>query len=360
MVVRLGSEMSRRLDGIQILRLIAAVMVLIQHAVYLPSLHYQIDVMAFRLVFIGTAGVYIFFVISGYVIAGLVDQNALRFAFHRIARIYPPYLATMIIAVGLAILLGGDGMEKVRWVWSYTLLPLGGAIDSWASVPFWTLIYEMTFYAITLVLMLGGKRSFDVGLVIWAMLIVVTAHFLPAPPQLTANFLAILSSPLSLLFIAGAALGRLHAGSPWPLVTIGLITWTAFWRPGTQYQSIPIFSIGTLAALHFAVAGSEFVRRQTWLRPLVRGGDYSYGLYLMHMPVIAGILALGLTKIVPYPAALAICIAIGGAAGILFGYFDFHFYQRIARKAVDDILVSSGTGKSTANVLTPERAAPPV
>jgi len=352
--------MARRLDGIQILRLIAAVMVLIQHAVYLPSVHYGINTLPFRKLGIGTAGVFVFFVISGYVIAGLVDQRPLKFALHRIARIYPPYIACMAIAAAIMILTGGVGIEKIRWLWSFTLLPLGGAIDSWTSVPFWTLIYEMTFYTITLVLMLGGRRAFDIGLVLWTSAIVLTAYFLPPPPVVTANFLAILTSPLSLLFIAGAALGRLHAGSSWPLAAVCLITWTAFWRSGTQYQSIPAFSIGTLAALHFAVVGSELVRRQKWLRPLVRGGDYSYGLYLIHAPIIAGMLLLGLTKVVTYPAAVAICIAIGGAVGILFGYLDFHFYQRIARKAVDDILVSSGTGKSTANALTPERAAPPV
>lgn len=83
--------MSGRLGGIQILRLIAALMVLIQHAIYLPSIHYGLDVMAFRKLGVGISGVYIFFVISGYVIAGLVDQRPLKFALHRIAaRAAPP------------------------------------------------------------------------------------------------------------------------------------------------------------------------------------------------------------------------------------------------------------------------------
>ncbi len=356
--------MTERLDGIQILRFIAAAMVLIQHAVFLPSLHYQIDVMPFRKLGIGMAGVYIFFVISGYVMAGLINQHPLRFALHRIVRIYPPYIAAIAISASLVILLDGVAIEKVRWVWSYTLLPLGGPIDSWAYVPFWTLIYETTFYAITFGLMFGGERCFDMGLVVWALLIVITAYVFPAPQPHTANVLAILTNPVSLLFIAGAALGRLHAGTSWPIVATGLITWTAYWRTGTPYQSIPIFSIGTLAAIHLAVRGSQLIATPTWLKPVIRGGDYSYGLYLMHMPVISVVLLLGLAKIVNYWSALAICIAIGGAVGILFGYADFQFYQRIARRLADRI-ASLGIASSAsdtqigASVEAPMKAAPP-
>ncbi|EGP07799.1 acyltransferase 3 [Bradyrhizobiaceae bacterium SG-6C] len=359
-----GVGMSGRLDGIQILRFVAAAMVLIQHAVFLPSLHYQIDVMPFRKLGIGTAGVYIFFVISGYVMAGLIDQRPLRFALHRIVRIYPPYIVAIALSASLVILLDGVAFEKVRWVWSYTLLPLGGPIDSWAYVPFWTLIYEITFYAVTFGLMFGGQRCFDIGLVVWALLIVITAYFLPTPRPLTANVLAILTNPVSLLFIAGAALGRLHAGNSWPIVATGLITWTAYWRAGTPYQSIPIFSIGVLAAIHLAVRGNEFIARQTWLKPVVRGGDYSYGLYLMHMPVISVVLLLGLAKIVNYWFAVAICIVIGGAAGILFGFADFQFYQRIARRSADRI-ASLGIASSASDTQigvpaeVPMKAAPP-
>lgn len=344
--------MSGRLDGIQILRLFAAVLVLIQHSVFLPSLSYGLDVMPFRQLLIGTAGVYIFFAISGYVIAGLIHQRPIQFALHRIARIYPPYIAAITVSAALMILLGGVATEKIRWVWSYTLLPLGSAVDSWAQVPFWTLIYEMTFYAVALVLMLGGRRAFDAGLVLWTALIIGTAYFLPAPRELTANFLAILTSPLSLLFIAGAALGRLHAGSSWPLAAIALIAWTAFWRSGTKYQSIPMFAVGTLAAIHFAVLGSGFVAQQKWLKPLVRGGDCSYGLYLIHSPIIAYMLLLGLAKSVTYPVAVAICLVVSGSLGILFGYADFRFYQRIARRSIDDMLAKFGARKSASGILT--------
>lgn len=348
--------MSGRLDGIQILRFVAAVLVLIQHAAFLPSLHYSIDMLAFRKLGLGTTGVFVFFAISGYVIAGLVDQRPLKFALHRIARIYPPYIAAMAIAGCLAIFLGSVHPDKIRWVWSYTLLPLGGAVDSWAQVPFWTLIYEVTFYLVAFVLMLGGKRAFDIGLVLWTALIVGTAYFLPPPPVVTANFLAILTSPLSLLFIAGATLGRLHAGTSWPLACAALLMWTAFWRSGTTYQSIPMFAVGSLAAIHLAAQASEFVSRQKWLSPVVRGGDFSYGLYLMHAPIIAALIAVGLTKPAPYWLAVAACLAAGGSAGLLFGYAEFRFYRSVARGAADALVDNFDGEAKTGNVASAGRS----
>ncbi|MCF2522359.1 acyltransferase [Bradyrhizobium sp. G127] len=342
--------MSGRLDGIQILRFVAAVMVLIQHAVYLPSIHYGIDVLPFRKLGLGTAGVFIFFVISGYVIAALVEQRPFRFALHRIARIYPPYLSAIAISAALLISIGAVDVTKIRWLWSFTLLPLGGAIDSWTQVPFWTLIYEMTFYAVTAAMILGGKRVFDIGLVLWAGVIVGTAYFLPAPPAFTANILAILTSPLSLLFIAGAALGRLHAGTSWPLVYVGILLWTGYWRSSTLYQSIPVFVVGTLATIHLAALASNFVSRQNWLSPLVRGGDYSYGLYLLHAPVISALVATGLTKSVTYPIAVAVCLLIGGGLGSLFGFADFWFYRNVARKWADRIADTKSLQPLTSSV----------
>lgn len=353
-----GSEMSGRLDGIQILRFVAAAMVLIQHAVFLPSLNYDIDVMAFRRLSIGSAGVYIFFVISGYVIAGLVHQNPVKFALHRAVRIYPPYLASMLIAGILLTALGGIDVLKVRWLWSFTLLPVGGPIDSWANVPFWTLIYEMAFYITTAALMIGGGRSFDVGLVVWSAAIAMASFLLPPQPSLTASYFAILINPLSLLFIAGAALNRLHSGSTWPIAGVALIALAAFWRQATPYQNLTVFAVGTVAAIHLAVAASPMIRRARWLSPVVKGGDFSYGLYLLHAPIIAALLLAGLPKIVSYPWAIAVCVAGGGIAGLLFGYVEFRFYRAV-RSSVDRLVQNLDSEPEASNVASASRSVLP-
>jgi exopolysaccharide production protein ExoZ len=329
--------MSGRLDGIQILRFIAAAMVLVQHAVFLPSLNFHLDVMPFRKLFVGGTGLYLFFVISGYVIGRLAEQHPVRFALHRVARIYPPYIAAIIIASIVVTATGGVSDKMIHWRWSYTLLPLGGHVDSWTRIPFWTLIYEMTFYLISFVLLWGGKKTFDIGIIAWTLGIAVCSFLFPAPSDFTANLFSILRSPLSLLFISGACLARMHSGTSWPLATLAVITFSAFWRAGTPYQATPIFAVGALGLINLAVLASPFISKQNWARWPIRFGDYSYGLYLFHFPVIYVVLLTGIERFTTYPIAVAMCLAAGGSFGLLFGYLDHIFYKRLFRPLADKI-----------------------
>lgn len=331
----------QRLDGIQILRFIAAAMVLVQHSVYLPSVQYGLDVMPFRKINIGGTGVYIFFVISGYVISRLINQHPSRFIAHRLARIYPPYIVASVLAVIMLSLCAGLTLSTVNWTPSLSLLPLGGALDGWTHIPFWTLIYEMTFYIVTFILMFGGKLCFDVGIVVWAALIIAVGYFSQLPPMFATNIIHVLMSPLSLLFIAGATLARLHAGASWPLATTALIMWAAFWKTGTLYQSMPMFAVGATAAIHLAVRGSEYLSESRWAIPFIRCGDYSYGLYLIHLPIIVAMISLGLTKTTSYPVAVVICLALAGSLGVLFGWGEFLFHRHIMRVFVDRLATSA-------------------
>lgn len=334
----LGAVISGRLDGIQILRFVAALLVLVQHAVFLPSISYSLDVMPFRRMALGTAGVFIFFVISGYVIARLIDQPPLRFALHRALRIYIPYTIAVLLGLWIMVATGKLNADAIVWRWSYTLLPLGGGVDSFSQVPFWTLIYEMLFYLVTFGLMFGGRKAFDIGIVLWAILIVGLNLYTPyAKPVVNANWWALLTSPICLLFIAGASLSRFHQGTTWPMAAIALIVFfPMFWRPSGLVQSYMNFGVGAVAATHFAVVASGWVSKRKWTIPLVRGGDWSYGLYLLHAPIIAGLLAaIKFPSLMSYWLACAVMILAGGAGALSFGWLEFWFYNSVARPWAD-------------------------
>lgn len=89
------SSMQRegKLEFLQVLRLCAAGLVLLHHAVGDVLVARGRTSWTYSHADVGTVGFLIFFVLSGYVIALQIDKPPLQFAWHRLLRIYPPYFA---------------------------------------------------------------------------------------------------------------------------------------------------------------------------------------------------------------------------------------------------------------------------
>ena len=77
-------------SGIQGLRAIAAVLVVLQHAIFFACTARGVDFTPYLPIGFGQVGVGIFFVISGYVMTLCLPQGAM-FMPQRIARIYPAF-----------------------------------------------------------------------------------------------------------------------------------------------------------------------------------------------------------------------------------------------------------------------------
>ncbi len=133
----------------------------------------------------GQLGVVIFFVISGYCITAaafgalVTGKPVLRYFYERARRIYPPYLAALLLGIAFdAAILYAQGhhlIPPVHHPHTYTLSPrywLGNLliIQSELRVPtsnlvFWSLSYEVVFYVfIGLFLFLARKVSIKHGL----------------------------------------------------------------------------------------------------------------------------------------------------------------------------------------------------
>ena len=115
----------------------------------------------------GSLGVVLFFVLSGYCIAGAVYQALVRgsspfqFARARIRRIYPPYLAACLLAVFFALALAG--VQKLHLIpqsnhhanlsqgWLYWIANASitqiELRQPCLVIVFWSLCYEIVFYA---------------------------------------------------------------------------------------------------------------------------------------------------------------------------------------------------------------------
>ena len=72
----------QKYQSIQVLRAVAVIPVVFFH---------------FSTFQLGRAGVDLFFCISGFVMAGQMDRSPAQFAWDRFTRIYPPFLAAMVL-----------------------------------------------------------------------------------------------------------------------------------------------------------------------------------------------------------------------------------------------------------------------
>ena len=154
-----------RLAWLDLLRAIAALFVVFDHLSYYLLQHVRTEV--YNWFDAGNYGVFVFFIISGYIIpASLERKGSVRtFWVSRLFRLYPLYLVAVGIAVMLYLVhfgsLRGEGSDPEASVLSQLLMMsnvLGGQ-----NLPnvVWSLSYEMVFYLLITALFIARvhKRS---------------------------------------------------------------------------------------------------------------------------------------------------------------------------------------------------------
>jgi peptidoglycan/LPS O-acetylase OafA/YrhL len=148
------------LDGV---RAIAILMVIVYHSLNgLPGMTWGQNV-AMRLASQGWAGVDLFFVLSGFLITGILmdareSAHALRnFYARRVLRIVPVYLVFLLFSLWLASAVGTSSADESArlhqtqmWYWTYTMNILV-ALHNWSATTLptshlWSLAVEEQFY----------------------------------------------------------------------------------------------------------------------------------------------------------------------------------------------------------------------
>jgi exopolysaccharide production protein ExoZ len=185
----------RQIDGLQILRAVAVILVAWLHA----GLNLAITLPNF-----GIFGIDIFFVISGFIMSSILLHNkngpsageAWEFFKRRLIRIYPIY---WLFAIVQTIRLYHNGiLFQHNFVPSYFLLPLPW---SWRIYDLsWTMMFEMFFYSILAALLLiSVKRAVPVAIALFCLTVAIGAFTGIARP-----LPIIVSNPILLEFVAGA------------------------------------------------------------------------------------------------------------------------------------------------------------
>ncbi len=277
-----------KLEGLQALRAVAALSVVVFHAGRYVAGRLPAPAWTW-----GEFGIDVFFVLSGFVMAWATrpGMSAWQFLARRVARIAPMYwLATLAMAIALALqptLFHAAVLDPGHIAKSLAFIPHfnpGTPSEVWPLfVPGWTLNYEMYFYlifALSLPLVASlGRRA----LAILAILLVGIGAASALGDARTQAWAAFLANPIVLEFAFGMGValmirrgwrldGRLAA------MVAGLAFGTLIAIADTHTR---IWSAG-LSAVAMVFAGACFPAfRTTSGRWLARLGDASYTLYLI-------------------------------------------------------------------------------
>ncbi|GAA4332073.1 acyltransferase [Mucilaginibacter gynuensis] len=292
----------RKLEGIQILRGIAAAMVVFCHvvnAVYNYD-HGQSLLAKKQFILWGTSGVDIFFVISGFIIyITTVNKNrqadsAPAFMLKRALRIYPLYwlfttVYVLLILSGLAF--RSNPITPLYTISSYLLIPADkpghhGFIHPIVSQG-WTLAYELYFYLIfSLGILLKQKKHFILYLcislsVLAGLALSFKSVYLPVT--------GLISSPLIMEFVLGVLLARLflHLQKSQLLfksnylcaLLIAIALLALYFEPVNVSR---VAYRAPLAGLMLLTAAMLCPVRSAVNRYLIYLGDASYSVYLTH------------------------------------------------------------------------------
>jgi peptidoglycan/LPS O-acetylase OafA/YrhL len=265
----------------------------------------------------GWLGVHIFFVISGFIIPYSLYQyrysigDYFRFVGKRLARLHPPYLASMVVVIvfGWLMMLVPSWTAKppdVSWISLVShFFYLNDLIGRpWLNVVYWTLGIELQWY-----LLLGLVVPFIASRRWWLQiagaLLVLLGHALVPQERLIFHIVPV--------FLIGVFVFqyRLGLSSVWRmLISIGVMF--AIMRVPI---GLPVSLVATITGLLIAFATLENVYAN-------RLGEVSYSLYLLHIPI--GLQIINFTSRIPYSSYYLILIDFLAIAGSLAASFAFY------------------------------------
>jgi len=285
----------------------------------------------------GSLGVVMFFVLSGYCIAGAVykalanGRTPLQFARDRILRIYPPYIATCILAVFIGFALNEaqrfhliprpNHQMNLKQGWDYWFANASitqiECHQPFLVIVFWSLCYEIVFYAVMGCLFAAFRPLLNYGFI---------------PLERTSRFFSLVIFLITSMSLGWLIINPTHCPFPldlWYQFGIGALLFFAMlessrdgrsfsrltdprWHLGITFFVLFLFSIFRNItfvnglALHEFVVGKPSTRIQTacalffvillilirpfdriaarlsLIRPLSSLGTISYSLYLTH------------------------------------------------------------------------------
>ncbi|WP_426237953.1 acyltransferase family protein [Pararhizobium sp. DWP1-1-3] len=368
----------RKLDSLQVLRGIAASLVVVDHSILRNAewANYP-AIVRVAAPYSGTLGVAIFFVISGFIMMHTAGDQfgkmgaPLTFLRKRIVRIVPLYWAATALEAALRLHKGGE-IELRTLLTSLFFIPVPVAPGEYMRPLLgvgWTLNYEMFFYCIFAVCLLFKRQ---VGLLLLfstlAGLVAIGAIYKPlSDTSAPHGVITFWTDPIILLFAAGAAVslaaealrGAVSSIHFFPIAAVILSIWAAvfLWIVGS-YPIPMAWQLGGWAVCILSVG--LCVLEEPVPRNLARGlgtqlGDISYALYLFHFFAIVAAEKIWWLLFGKGPSILFVAAAY--FASVAAAYAIHHLFEVNVTR-----LFSSRSGRSETALLIPDieaEATPP-
>jgi exopolysaccharide production protein ExoZ len=300
--------------SLQILRFIAAMMVVCHHAADTAiRATGSLGFIPHGLLAVGQSGVDIFFVISGVIITKIArGRSPSEFIRSRLRRIVPMYLICTAPALAMAIPIGFGWRDALA---TFLFWPATDRMTAPVLQVGWTLCFEMLFY-ISAALVLVQRR--------W-LVAIIGAYAVALALRPVGPVFQFLGNPIILEFFFGA-----------------IIACTPLWRPGVfvmPFGFVALVCVGLIGVAPTWGALDTVYGREAFWRVLVYGvpaamivygtlqakvgesvwtylGNASYSLYLTHTLPLSVLFVLW--RIHPMPADLIVLIGI--LAALLFAW----------------------------------------
>ena len=333
-----------RVEALDILRLFAALSVVAFHYSFrgagadnmtwlsLPAL---IPVTKY-----GFLGVQLFFVISGFVIAYSAEgRNAREFVVARVARIYPGFLACMTLTFVITLAFGAPRFQTSITQWLANLAIVAPALKQpFMDGVYWSIVYELVFYAWTTVIIAGGLFPRRLPLIVVVWLAISMANELILSSNAVRRLLV---TDASGFFAAGLLLYALYSGrrgaAVWLLLAAATLVGAlqangdADWVRNHFAIALSPLSVMIISVAAVALVGGCLLLRRLPLPAniLLAAGGLTYPLYLLHQ--MLGFIAFNRLQGVASPPILVLATL---AVIVVLSWAIYRYVERPGQRAI--------------------------